>query len=126
MPIPPPTDPPTHSLPGGMECPPNKFKINFKLFVQMQMPCPGSSLHALSVFWAKLYPNYAGEALFWLVATFKNFSSGDHIKLNDLEEVNTVPKGINFRNRTDLDRDLKINAEKNKVKATAARVDGTM
>jgi hypothetical protein len=25
-----------------------------------------------------------------------------------------------------LDRDLKINAEKNKVKATAARVDGTM
>ena len=58
--------------------------------------------------------------------TFKNFSSGDHIKLNDLEEVNTVPKGINFRNRTDLDRDLKINAEKNKVKATAARVDGTM
>ncbi len=58
--------------------------------------------------------------------TFKNFSSSDHIKLNDLEEVNTVPKGINFRNRTDLDRDLKINAEKNKVKATAARVDGTM
>lgn len=58
--------------------------------------------------------------------TFKNFSSGDHIKLNDLEEVNTVPKGINFRNRTDLDRDLKINAEKNKIKATAARVDGTM
>lgn len=58
--------------------------------------------------------------------TFKNFSSGNHIKLNELEEVNTVPKGINFRNRTDLDRDLKINAEKNKVKATAARVDGTM
>lgn len=58
--------------------------------------------------------------------TFKNFSSDDHIKLNDLEEVNTVPKGINFRNRTDLDRDLKINAEKNKVEATSTRVDGTL
>ena len=58
--------------------------------------------------------------------TFKNFSSGNNIKLNNLEEVNTVPKGINFRNRTDLDRDIKINAEKNKIKATAARVDGTL
>tara|TARA_A100001011_G_scaffold300014_1_gene313210 strand:- start:2246 stop:2878 length:633 start_codon:yes stop_codon:yes gene_type:complete len=56
---------------------------------------------------------------------YKNFSNSYHLKLNDLTEVNTV-KGINFRNRTDMDRDLKISAEKNKIKATAARIDGTM
>lgn len=57
--------------------------------------------------------------------SFKNFSNSYHLKLNDLTEVNTV-KGINFRNRTDMDRDIKISAEKNKIKATAARIDGTM
>jgi len=56
---------------------------------------------------------------------YKNYGSSYHLKLNDLNQVNTV-KGINFRNRTDMDRDLKINAEKNKIKATAARIDGTM
>ena len=55
--------------------------------------------------------------------SFKNFSNSYHLKLNDLTEVNTV-KGINFRNRTDMDRDIKISAEKNKIKATAARIDG--
>ena len=56
---------------------------------------------------------------------YKNYGNSYHLKLNDLTEVNTVA-GINFRNRTDMDRDLKINAEKNKVKATASRIDGTM
>jgi len=57
---------------------------------------------------------------------FKNFGNSNNLKLNDLEDVNTVERGINFRNRTDLDRELKVNAEKNKIKATSARVDGTM
>ena len=38
--------------------------------------------------------------------------------LHALEDVNTVEKGISFRNITDVDRELKLNAEQAKLSAT--------
>ena len=38
--------------------------------------------------------------------------------LHELENVNSIEKGISFRNVTDVDRELKINAEHAKLSAT--------
>jgi hypothetical protein len=49
---------------------------------------------------------------------FKNFVNSRNLKYNNLNDVHSVKPGINYRNRTDLDREMKVNAEKNKRDAT--------